>query len=165
MPKPEISSRIDALHAPGLVDMHFDLLMDLYEKRHRTSVLADDYLADWQAGGIGVVAAALYIEDRYLPEMGLRVALDQIALLYEEVARTPDFAICRTSGEIEAARRAGRIAAADHDGRRRTAGHGPAPAARVLRTRIARRRPDPCPAQCSGRGRRVRAEGVVTHRD
>lgn len=110
MSNPDLSSRIDALHEPGLVDLHFDLLMDLYEKRHRTGVLAGDYLDDFRAGGIGVVAAAIYIEDRYLPEMGLRVALDQIALLYEEVARTPGFAICRTFGEIEAARQAGQIA-------------------------------------------------------
>ena len=105
-----LSTRIDTLHAPGLVDMHFDLLMDLYEKRHRSGVLASEYLADFRAGGIGVVAAAIYIEDRYLPEMGLRVALDQIALLYDEVARTPEFAICRTVAEIEAARQAGQIA-------------------------------------------------------
>ena len=110
MPNPETSSRIDALHAPGVVDMHFDLLMDLYEKRHRRGVLADDYLADFRAGGIGVVGAAIYIEDRYLPEMGLRVALDQIALLVDEVARTPEFAICRSAKEIEAARQAGQIA-------------------------------------------------------
>src|SRR5512137_838727 len=95
-------SRITTLHAPGIVDMHFDLLMDLYEKRHRTGVLADDYLAQLRAGGIGVVAAAIYIEDRYLPEMGLRVALDQVALLYDEVARTPDFAICRTGSDLVA---------------------------------------------------------------
>jgi len=105
-----LTARIDALHAPGLVDMHFDLLMDLYEKRHRTGVLAGDYLADFRLGGVGVLAAAIYIEDRYLPEMGLRVALDQIALLMEEVARTPEFAICRSFGEIEAARQAGQIA-------------------------------------------------------
>src|SRR5438067_8932698 len=104
------ASRIDKLQAPGLVDMHYDLLMDLYEKRHRKDVLEADYLADFQAGGIGVVAAAIYIEDKYLPEMGLRVALDQIALLYDEVARSRHFAICRTFSEIEAARQMGKIA-------------------------------------------------------
>ncbi|MFN8378740.1 MAG: membrane dipeptidase [Anaerolineae bacterium] len=110
MANPDLPQQVDALHAPDLVDMHFDLLMDLYEKRHRRGVLADDYLAGFRAGGMGVIAAAIYIEDRYLPEMGLRVALDQIALLVEEVARTPEFAICRTFSEIEAARQAGQIA-------------------------------------------------------
>jgi membrane dipeptidase len=104
------ASHVDALQAPGLVDMHYDLLMDLYEKRPRKGVLEADYLADFRSGGIGVLAAAIYIEDKYLPEMGLRVALDQIALLYDEVARSGHFAICRTFGEIEAARQTGKIA-------------------------------------------------------
>ncbi|MBX3085572.1 MAG: membrane dipeptidase [Anaerolineae bacterium] len=94
----------------GVVDMHYDLMMDLYQKRDRKGVLVDDYLADFTTGGIGVVAAAIYLEDKYLPEMGLRVALDQIALLYDEVARSSHFAICRTYAEIEAARQAGKIA-------------------------------------------------------
>ncbi len=110
MPNDELKMRIDHLHAPGIVDMHYDLLMDLYEKRDRKGVLEADYLADFRAGGIGVVAAAIYLEDKYLPEMGLRVALDQIALLYREVARSADFAICRTYREIDAARKANKIA-------------------------------------------------------
>jgi membrane dipeptidase len=72
----DLAARIDRLHEPGLVDMHYDLLMDLFEKRHRDRVLATDYLTDLRAGGIGVVAANIYISDEYLPEMGLRVALD-----------------------------------------------------------------------------------------
>ncbi len=105
-----LNARIDRLHAPGLIDMHYDLLMDLYEKRDRKGALAADYLADFKAGGITVLAAAIYIEDKYLPEMGLRVALDQIALLYDEVARSRDFAICQTYHDIEVARQAGKIA-------------------------------------------------------
>ena len=35
-----MQSRIDRLHAPGLIDLHYDLGMDLYEKRHRGGVLA-----------------------------------------------------------------------------------------------------------------------------
>ena len=59
--------------------------MDLYEKRDRTNVLATEFLPEFEAGNIGVLGAAIYIEDRYLPEMALRVALDQIARLYAEV--------------------------------------------------------------------------------
>lgn len=110
MPQPEeLSSRIDRLHAPGLVDMHFDLLMELYDKRDRADVLRSDFLPSLKAGGIGVLAAAIYLEDRYLPEMGLRVALDQVAKLYEQV-KAGDFSICTSFEQIEAARRAGRIA-------------------------------------------------------
>jgi membrane dipeptidase len=110
MTNESIEDRIDRLHRPGIVDMHYDLLMDLFDKRDRTGVLASDYWADMSAGGIGVVGAAIYIEDRYLPEMGLRVALDQIARLYEEVAADARFAICRSHAEIVSARGRGQIA-------------------------------------------------------
>jgi hypothetical protein len=50
---------------------------DLYEKRSRANVLATDFLPELEAGNIGVIGAAIYIEDRYLPEVGLRVGLDQ----------------------------------------------------------------------------------------
>jgi membrane dipeptidase len=109
MPK-NLPSHLTHLHAPGLVDMHYDLLMDLYEKRDETDVLTRDYLADFRAGGIGVLGAAIYIEDKYLPEMGLRVALGQVARLYDEVARSEHFAICKTYADIETARAADKIA-------------------------------------------------------
>ena len=90
----EIDERIERLHQPGLVDLHFDLLMDLYEKRARQNVLETDFLPELEAGDVGVLGVALYIDDRYLPEMGLRVALDQIARLYAEVDQSDGFAIC-----------------------------------------------------------------------
>jgi membrane dipeptidase len=99
-----IESRIERLHAAGMVDMHFDLLMDLYEKRKRSNVLRDDFEAQLDAGGIGVIGAAIYIDEPYLPEQALRVALDQIARLYVEVESNPRFAICRTYADIVKAR-------------------------------------------------------------
>ena len=106
----EIAARIDRLHAPGIVDLHFDLPMDLYETRAQPGALASHYLPEFEAGDIGVIGAALYIEDRYLPEHGLRVALDQIARLYAEAEMTKRFAICKTPDEILRARAANKIA-------------------------------------------------------
>lgn len=100
-----LETRIERLHAAGVVDMHFDLLMDLYEKRKRANVLRDDFEAQFDAGGIGVIGAAIYIDEPYLPEQGLRVALDQIARLYVECESNPRFVICRTYAEIVNARR------------------------------------------------------------
>jgi membrane dipeptidase len=105
-----IEQRIDRLHAGGIVDFHFDLLIDLYEKRNQPGVLGSHFLPEFEAGGIGVLGVAIYIEDRYLPEMGLRVALDQVARLYAEVEQTERFAICKTFAEIEHARLANKIA-------------------------------------------------------
>lgn len=105
-----IESRIDRLHAPGVIDMHWDLLMDLYEKRKRKNVLRDDFEQQLDAGGIGVVGAAMYIDEQYLPEQALRVGLDQIARLYIECESNPRFAICRSYADIVNARKNNRFA-------------------------------------------------------
>jgi membrane dipeptidase len=109
-PNDSIEARIDRLHAGGLIDMHFDLPMDLFEKRNQPEHLTSHYLPQFEAGNIGVLGAALYVEDRYLPEMGLRVALDEIACLCNAVEKTDRFAICKTSHEIKRAREANKIA-------------------------------------------------------
>jgi membrane dipeptidase len=108
--KESIEERIDRLHAGGIVDMHFDLPMDLYEKRDRKNVLETEFLSELDAGNISAVGVAIYIEDRYLSETGLRVALDQIARLYAETATSRRFAICKNYQGIEKARETDRIA-------------------------------------------------------
>ena len=55
----EIEERINRLHANGLVDLHFDLMMDLYEKRDRTNVLATEFLPEFEAGNISVLGVAI----------------------------------------------------------------------------------------------------------
>ncbi|HZS17010.1 MAG TPA: dipeptidase [Candidatus Udaeobacter sp.] len=96
-----IGQRIDRLQAGGIIDLHFDLPMDLYEKRDRKNVLATEFLPDLKAGRISLVGAAIYIEDRYLPNDGLRVALDQIARLYAETQACPEFAVCKSYRDIQ----------------------------------------------------------------
>ena len=97
----------------GIVDLHFDLPLDLYEKRvtkhEPVGVLGRDFWQQLHDGGIGIVGAAVFLDDRYLPELALRVAMDQLALLHEEVAHDPRFVVCRDGAEIEAARADGRI--------------------------------------------------------
>jgi membrane dipeptidase len=84
--------------------------MDLYEKRERRNVLETEFLPEFEAGSMSVIAAAIYIEDRYLPQNGLRVALDQVARLYAETAGSQRFAICKGFREIQEARERDRIA-------------------------------------------------------
>src|SRR5437667_3560802 len=105
-----IEARIDQLHADGVIDLHFDMPMDLYEKHDHTNVLATDYLPELEAGNIGALGAAIYIEDRYMPEMGLRVGLDQIARAYAEAEQCSRFTICKSYQEILHARRDRKIA-------------------------------------------------------
>ena len=105
-----IEGRIERLQAGGIIDMHFDLPMDLYGKRDRRKVLETEFLPEFEAGNIGVLGVAIYIEDCYLPEAPLRVALDQIARLYAETAASQRFAICKSFREIQEARETGKIA-------------------------------------------------------
>jgi membrane dipeptidase len=90
--------------------MHFDLLMDLYERRGRAGLLDAEYLPKLRAGGVGVLGVAIYVEDKYLPEMALRVALGQVARLHAEADHSAHFAICASYDDIVAARRAEQIA-------------------------------------------------------
>lgn len=108
--KESIEQRIDRLQAGGIIDLHFDLPMDLYEKRERKNVLETEFLLELEAGNIGLIGVAIYIEDRYLPDAGLRVALDQIARLYAETQACQRFAICKTFSEIQRARATNKIA-------------------------------------------------------
>ena len=98
-----IDDRIEQLHAGGVIDMHFDLPMDLYEKRAQPNVLATEFLPEFEAGGMGLIGAAIYIEDKYLPEHGTRVALDQISRLYTEAKQSKRCVVCRTHEEISRA--------------------------------------------------------------
>src|ERR1700751_2635082 len=105
-----IEDRVVRLQTGGIIDMHFDLPMDLYEKRQRRDVLETEFLPEFETGNISVVGAAIYIEDRYLPQTRLRIALDQIARLYAETAASERFSICKSYREIQAARETGKIA-------------------------------------------------------
>jgi len=105
-----MEQRIERLQAGGIIDLHFDLPMDLYEKRERENVLAAEFLPELKAGNIGVVGVAIYIEDRYLPDAALRVALDQIARLFAETQACPTFAICKSYHDVEKAFKEDKIA-------------------------------------------------------
>jgi membrane dipeptidase len=109
-PGKSTEQRINQLHADGIVDLHFDMPMDLYEKRNRMNVLATDFLPELETSNISLLGVAIYIEDRYLPEMGLRVALDQISRLYTEAEGSGRFAICKSYENILNARKARKIA-------------------------------------------------------
>jgi membrane dipeptidase len=101
MTKESLDSIIERVHAGGVVDMHFDLPMYLYEKRARSNVLATEFLGKFEAGGMGVIGAAIYIEDEYLPDRGTQVALDQISRLYTEAGASARCVVCRTYQEIQ----------------------------------------------------------------
>ena len=102
--------KISQLHSGGVIDLHFDLPLILFLSRPRRDLLATDLLPELEAGDIGVLGVALYVEDQYVPDQSLRVALDQVALLRTELEAMPQLALCKSFAEVEQARLAGRIA-------------------------------------------------------
>lgn len=104
-----IDKRIDQLQAGGVFDMHFDLLLGLHLNRERADVLTTELLPEMETGGVGLLGAAIYVEDRYL-ETALSVALHQVVLLHANLEKTERVAICKTYDEICRARKLDRIA-------------------------------------------------------
>lgn len=106
--------RAQKLHEKNIVvDAHFDLLPLVLGKRLKgeTHVIERDYLPSLKAGGVGLVISSLFIPNEYLPEMGLRRALDLISALHAEMEESPGlFVLCRNTREIRAAREKGQLA-------------------------------------------------------
>jgi membrane dipeptidase len=102
--------KISRLHTGGLIDLHFDLPLILFLSRPRRNIVATDFLPEFETGDIGLLGVALYVEDQYVPDQSLRVALDQVALLKAELEAAPRLVLCKTFAEIEQARGADRIA-------------------------------------------------------
>jgi len=103
-----LEKRINRLQRGGVIDMHFDLPLGLFWNRGRQGIVAQDFLPQLEAGQASLLGVAAYVEDEHLPD-ALRVALDQVALLHEEIERTPRLMLCKTFAEIKKARATGRI--------------------------------------------------------
>ncbi len=106
----EIEARLARLQAGGMIDLHFDLPLGLFLQQERRPIVATEFLPQFVAGHIGLLGVALYVEDKDVPHASLRVALEQVALLEEELEACPQLQLCRTFAEIEEAERAGQIA-------------------------------------------------------
>ncbi len=94
------------------VDAHFDLTYEVANRRERgqKKIVETSYLQEFRAGGLDLIVSALFIHNFFLPEMGLRRALDQISCLHEEIEESPgQFRLCRTTAEAHAARAAGEV--------------------------------------------------------
>lgn len=76
------------LHKNNVVVVaHFDLAGEIYN-RHMAGereIIKNRYLDNLKEGGFNIVVSSLFIDDIFLPEMALRVALDQISALMEDV--------------------------------------------------------------------------------
>lgn len=78
------------LHRENIyVDAHLDLGLELYYryKAGEKEVLNNHYIEDFKNSGVNIIVAAIYIDDDY-PEAALRMALNQISLIMEDIDST-----------------------------------------------------------------------------
>lgn len=96
-----------------VTDAHLDLAFDLEKQRSygKCAVLNRDYLPSFQAAGLTLVVSSIFVENIFVPEMALRMALRQIAALKADIADCADnFCFCRTYKEVRKANGLGKIA-------------------------------------------------------
>lgn len=69
------------------VDTHLDLAGEIYNRNMagEKEVINDYFLENFKKGGFNLIVSSLFIDDLFLPEMALRVALGQIRALVEDV--------------------------------------------------------------------------------
>jgi len=70
-----------------VVDSHLDLAGEIYNrnKAGEKEIIKNYYLENFKKGGFNLIISSLYIDDLFLPEMALRIALGQIRALIEDV--------------------------------------------------------------------------------
>ena len=109
----QLARRVEDLHRQAFtVDAHFDLPWDVANQRDRGAkeVITSQYLERFREGGFNLIVSAIFIENYFLPEMGLRKALRQISHLAEELDGLAEtVTLCRSLADIHAARTDGRI--------------------------------------------------------
>ena len=70
-----------------VVDTHLDLAGEIYNRymAGEKEVIKNHYLENFKKGGFNLIVSSLYIDELFLPEMALRIALGQIRALIKDV--------------------------------------------------------------------------------
>ncbi|GAQ24121.1 dipeptidase [Tepidanaerobacter syntrophicus] len=89
----ELEEHIKSIHENfTIVDAHLDLLWDVEKRRRKgeKQIIETYHLPDFKEGGANIIVSSIYITEDYLPELGLRKALDQISAFYSELDESGD---------------------------------------------------------------------------
>jgi membrane dipeptidase len=91
--------------AATVVDGHSDVFCDVADRRLKgeTHVLDRLHVPAWREGGVNVVLTTLYVEEEHKPDRALRRAMTLLGAALNDIAETPDVALCKTRAEIDAA--------------------------------------------------------------
>lgn len=90
-----------------IADAHLDLGLDLVRchQKGQDRVLSEYYVPRWQAQGVGLIVAAIYLSTEKSDEAYRRAAWEQIDALERELAQTDGAVLCTDGRQLEQARR------------------------------------------------------------
>lgn len=88
-----------------VVDTHLDLAGELRIRvdNGEMNPLRDHYLRSLRACGVNLLVSSVFLEDSMLPEAGLRMALDQISVLLDQIEKNEEFVLVRNVKELDEA--------------------------------------------------------------
>lgn len=94
-------------------DAHLDLGLDLVRchRKGQAHIMKEYYVPHWQAAGVGLIVAAIFLSTRDTDEEYYQDAMEQIDSLERELAEVQDaVAMCTNGAELEQARKQGKTA-------------------------------------------------------
>ncbi len=94
------------LHKENIViDAHLDLGGIIFQRKRKgeKNIIKNLFLDDFEKAGFNFIVGAIYVEDVFLPELGLRVALDQVVELIQEIEECDDLMLVTSSKDMETA--------------------------------------------------------------
>ncbi len=92
------------LHKENIViDAHLDLGAIIFERKRKgeKKIIENHFLNNFKKAGFNFIVGAIYVDDVYIPELALRVALDQIIELIEEVENTDELMLITKKEDLK----------------------------------------------------------------
>jgi len=104
--QPALSPEQAATHgtSPPFFDAHSDMPLAVFSERAkgRDNVIATDWLPDAMANRIVARVAAAFVEDRFLPEMALRRAIEVVMAVKRDASETAGVSVATEAADLEA---------------------------------------------------------------
>jgi len=95
-----------------VVDMHMDIGIELEKQRRKgnSHILDNDYLEEFREGRVKLVIAAIFIENKDLPDKSLKVALRQVSAIMEDIGECHEnFIMCKDWNDIDSLKKNNKI--------------------------------------------------------
>jgi membrane dipeptidase len=88
-----------------VIDAHLDLGGIIFERKRKgeKKIIEHLFLDDFKKAGFNFIVGAIYVDDVFLPELALRVALDQVVELTEEVESCEDLMLVTSKKDLKKA--------------------------------------------------------------